>query len=103
MNKLWNLASVASLASVLLLGGAQAATQITLGADNTSTGSFVFTGNGLGTTSLTVSTTGLTGPAFFTLANPGSFILGPVAAFSTGPIDGSGQYAIPNVTESFTF
>lgn len=106
MSRLLNLASVASvasLASVLLFGGAQAATQITLGADNTSTGTFVFTGNGAGTTSLTVSTAGLTGPAFFTLANPGSFSLGAVAPFITGPINGSGQYSLVGMTESFVF
>src|SRR5262245_14871421 len=95
MNKLWNLASVASVASVaslagvLLLGGARdaQADQITLGANTpsltcpTCTGSWTFTGNGLGTTSLNVSSTAIIGQGFFDVL--GLYTLG-ATSFSTG-------------------
>ena len=105
MNKLWNLASVASVASlagVLLLGGArdaQAVTQINI--NGSTSGSFTFTG--VPPNSLHVTSTVINGTANFNGGPNGTYSFG-ATTFNTLGENNQGQYvAIQPALQSFVF
>src|SRR3981081_888030 len=93
------LATLLALVSVVCISlSAASADTITLGS---STGSFAFTGNGAN--SVTVTTAGLTGAAFFD-ADPttcGTYTFGP-ANFLAGPMN-SNLFPAVGAAESFSY